>query len=123
MNPESFRGKTFTVTDADARLRKPSMLGEFMSSADGSPVRIPKGTKIHVDEVRIAPAGVKAVNLFVNAAAADGSGGLGWTSAANLQGTLLSETVGAIPPEAGANRFGPNAAWSKGVYREQVTLV
>lgn len=123
MNAESWRGKTFTVTDSDARLRKPDAIDEFVIKSDGTPERIPQGTEVRIKEVRIEPAGAKVVNLFVDAEAADGSGSFGWTSAGNLRGGLLSETVGEIPPAPGAAQDGPNAAWENGRFLGQVTLV
>jgi hypothetical protein len=123
MNAESWRGKTYTVSDPDARLRKPDALHEYRTKADGSPERIAQGAKVRVTEVRIEPTGAKTVNLFVNAEAADGSGPLGWTSVGNLEGGFLSETLGAIPPAADAKQDGPNAAWQDGAFLGQVTLV
>lgn len=123
MNSESWRGKTFTVTDPDARVRKPGALHEFITKEGGVPVVITKGTRIRVDAVKVVPAGAKAVNIFVNVSAQDGATNFGWTSAGNLQGAFLSETIGTVPPPANASRFGPNAAWSNGNYLGQVTLV
>ncbi len=31
----------------------------------------------------------------------------------------MNETIGLVPPEPGANRFGPNAAWDNGEFLEQ----
>ncbi|HEX6376410.1 MAG TPA: D-alanyl-D-alanine carboxypeptidase family protein [Allosphingosinicella sp.] len=123
MNSESYKGKLHSVTDPDARLRKPDALGEYVTGADGGFVLIPEGTEIRIDAVEVVPAGAEAVNLYVHALSADGADALGWTAAANLDGKLLSETIGAIPPPAGAGRFGANAAWSNGTYTGQVTLV
>lgn len=123
MNSESYKGKTFKVSDADARLRKADAIHEFVTKADGTPALIPQGTLICVKGVRIEPAGAKAVNLFVDAEAADGSGAFGWTSGGNLEGGFLSETLGAVPPPAGAKQDGPNAAWANGKFLGQVTLV
>ncbi len=123
MNSESYRGKTFPVADSDARVRKDGKLDEYATGPDGTFVRIPKGTKIRVDAVEMVPAGAKAVILYVHALSADGATTLGWTAAVNLEGRLLSETIGALPPPPGAGRFGPNAAWSNGAYIGQVVLV
>jgi D-alanyl-D-alanine carboxypeptidase len=123
MNSESYKGKQFLVTDADARLRKDGALSEYATGPDGGFVIIPKGTRIRIDAIEVVPAGAKAVVVYVHAQSADGATTLGWTAAANLEGRLLSETVGSIPPEPGAKQFGPNAAWAKDKYLGQVTLV
>lgn len=123
MNSESFKGKRFAIVDPDARLRKPDSLGGYVIGGDGGPVVIPKGTKIRIGAVKVVPAGSEAVNVYVLALSADDGAELGWTAAVNLQGKLLSETIGALPPPPGASRFGPNAAWSNGTYIGQVTLV
>ena len=123
MNSESYKAKTFTVSSADARLRKPGALGEFVTNADGSFQLIPQGTRIKVAAVTVVPAGGRKVKLYVNARSADGATELGWTSSGNLEGKLLSETIGAVPPPAGGGNKGPHAAWSNGVYTGQVTLV
>lgn len=125
MNSESYKGKTFIVADADARLRKPGALGEFVTNADGSFPLIPNGTRIKIEAVEAIPTapGAKTVRLYVLARATADGAELGWTSAGNLAGKLVSETLGAVPPAAGAGRQGPNAAWSNGAYLGQVTLV
>jgi len=122
MTAESYRDKIFEVSDPDARLRKPDALDEFVAAGGGF-AKIAKGTKIRVDEVRVVPAGARRVALFVHATPAEGGAALGWTSANNLDGRFLSETIGQIPPAAGASRFGPNAAWANGNFLGQVTLV
>lgn len=123
MNAESYKDKLFLVTDPDARVRKDGHLDEYVTGPDRDFVRIPRGTKIRIDAVEAVPAGAKAVVLYVHALSADGATILGWTAAVNIEGRLLSETIGAIPPPPGAGRFGPNAAWSNGAYIGQVTLV
>ena len=47
----------------------------------------------------------------------------GWTSVGNIKGRLIGETVGESRPAAGATRTGPHAAWERGVFLGQVTLV
>ncbi|HEX8238702.1 MAG TPA: M15 family metallopeptidase [Allosphingosinicella sp.] len=123
MNSESYKGKTFTVADPDARIRKDGALHEYETGPDGGFIVIPKGTKIRIDAVEVVPAGAKAVVLYAHALSADSAATLGWTVASNIQGRLLSETIGSIPPKPGASRFGPNAAWAKDKYLGQVTLV
>lgn len=122
MKAESYKGKTFTVADPDARLRKQGALHDYVTKADGSFALIPLGSKIRIDAVEIVPAGEKII-LYVRALAAAGGAALGWTSSVNIEGKLLAETVGAIPPPPGAGKFGAHAAWSNGAYTGQVTLV
>ncbi len=123
MNSESYKGKRFLVTDPDARIRKDGALQEYERGSDGGFVLIPRGTRIRVDAVEVVPAGAKAVVLYVHALSEDGATTLGWTAAANIEGRLMSETIGAIPPPPNASRFGPNAAWANDKYLGQVTLV
>jgi hypothetical protein len=123
MNAESYKGRTFTVSDPDARLRTAGALHQYVTKADGSFVLIPKGSQVSLKAVEATPAGAKAVNLYVHAWSADGATEYGWTAAANLAGGLQSETIGAIPPPPGASRFGPNAAWANDAYLGQMTLV
>jgi len=40
----------------------------------------------------------------------------GWTSVRNLRGKFVNETLGEVPAEAGAGKYGPNAAWERGKY-------
>lgn len=123
MTPESFRTRTFIVDDPDARLREPDALDQFVSNADGSFAKIARGSEVTVDAVKTVPAGAKKVTLFVHASPKGGGAAFGWTSAGNLRGKFLSESIGAIPPPAGASRFGGNAAWQDGAFLGQVTLV
>lgn len=119
---ESYRQKTFLVEDANTLLRKSDDLNSVVTD-NGTPKTIPAGTTIKVAEARTTPAGSKAVNIFVLAMSEDGASEFGWTSAKNLKGQFLSETLGTIEPESGASRYGPNATWSNGNYIEQVTLI
>jgi hypothetical protein len=123
MAHESFRTRTFLVTDPDSRLRDPDALHKFLVGTDGQPLRIPAGTKISVDDVRRQPQGGKRVALFVRALPVGGGDPLGWTSANNLDGRFLSETLGRIPPAPGAGKHGPNAAWANGSYLGQIVLI
>src|ERR1044072_1439920 len=125
MNSESYKTKTFIVSDDDARLRKPGALGEFVTNADGSFPRIPQRTRIKVDAVEaVATApGAKTVRLHALARAHADGAERGWPSAGNLAGKFVSETIGAMPPAPGAGQKGPNAAWSNDAFIGQVTLV
>lgn len=124
MNSESYKGKTFLIANPDARLRKPDALDQFLTDAAGTLLKIANGATIKIDAVETVPTapGARTVRLFGHALAADGSE-LGWTSAVNVAGKLVSETIGAVPPAPGAGKFGPNAAWESDAFLGQVTLV
>ncbi len=122
MISESYRDRIFTIDDPDARLRKPGALDEMLTGAGGAPQRIRNGTKVKVDAVNVTPAGADAVVVFVHALAENGTA-IGWTSANNLAGHFLSETVGRIDPAPGAGRFSANAAWQDGAYLGQIALI
>jgi hypothetical protein len=130
---QSYKQTTFTVTDPDARIRKASDLMAFELYAAGDPLplgeqvgnfkRIAKGTKIKVDAAKVVATGSAGTLAFARAISDDGATLLGWTSTRNFQGKFVNQTLGAIPPEPGASRFGPNAAWVAGTFKGQVTLV
>jgi hypothetical protein len=120
---QSYLDKVFVVDDPDARLRRDDDLMAFVTDAAGKPVTIPKGAKIRVTDVRPAEAGSRTSILFCRATSADDGRSLGWTSTRNLVGKFTNETLGIVRPEAGAGRFGPNAAWADGEYLGQVDLV
>jgi hypothetical protein len=129
---ESYRDRQFLIDDPDARIRHDEDLMTFKRYAEGDVLPpgaavgsfaiIPKGTFVGINEIRIIPTGSTAISVFVLAEMRDGRT-LGWTSARNLSGQFISETLGRQEPEHGANRFGPNAAWSKGEYLGQTVLV
>jgi D-alanyl-D-alanine carboxypeptidase len=121
MSSQSYLTRSFTIDNPDARIRTGAALDAFVTGADGKPKTIPNGTVIKVKSVKTFPAGAKSVNIFVEALDSAGAV-IGWTSATNLAGKFLSETLGEIPPPNG-NKFGPNAAWANGAYLGQVTLV
>ena len=123
MSDESYRDRPFTIADADARLRDPADPSKFLETAPGRPRRIPQGTRIRIDRIREMPSGARQVSLFVHARSADGARDIGWTSALNLDGRFLSETLGRIEVPPGEGRFGSHAVWVRGDYRGQVALV
>jgi hypothetical protein len=130
---DSYLDKIFTVTDPDARLRKPGDLMAFLvyTAADTLPPgeavgnfkRIPQNTKVKVDDIEIVRTGNSGSIVFGHALSADGTRELGWTSTRNFADKFINETLGALPPERRAGKFGPNAAWSGGDYLGQITLV
>lgn len=70
---ESFRDKTFVVSDADARIRRGENLMAFLLDAGGRFQTIPKGTNVKIDEVKVVEAGSLSSIIFGLAAAVDGS--------------------------------------------------
>jgi hypothetical protein len=123
MSAESYRTKTFVVVDPDARIRRDDDLMAFERTATGPFRTIPQGTQVKVVEVRVEENGSNSRLIFGRATSADGSVTYGWTSTRNLQGKFMNETLGVVPPEPGAGRYGPNAAWSGGEYLGQLELV
>lgn len=129
----SYIDKTFTVADPDTRIRKPGDLMVFLKytatdtlppgKAVGDFKLIPKGTKVKVDDIEIVRTGSSASIVFGHALSLDGATEFGWTSTRNFAGKFVNETLGVVEPEAGAGKFGPNAAWSAGSYIGQRTLV
>ena len=119
---ESFRDRTFMVADPDARIRRDEDLMAFVSGAGGGFQAIARGTEVRIVEVRIAETGSRSSIVFGRAISIDGTRTFGWTSTRNLEGKFMNETLGPIRPEPGANRFGPNAAWSGGEFLGQLEL-
>lgn len=120
---ESFRDKTFVVSDSDARIRLDEDLMGFLLGAGGGFQTIPQGTNVKIVEVKVAEAGSLSSIIFGRATSVDGSRSFGWTSTRNLGAKFMNETIGVVRPETGAGRFGPNAAWSDGEYLGQRDLV
>lgn len=130
---ESFRGKEFEVVDPDSRIRvSRDQLTEHARYATGDPLplgvnpsdykRIPKGTKVRIDEVAVIAAGSETQRVFALASMPDGNE-LGWTSTRNFAGQFRNETLGLILPAKGAGKYGATAAWTKGKYTGQIELV
>jgi hypothetical protein len=130
---ESYKDNVFIVADPDARIRNPADLMAFEQYKPGEPLppgekvgnfkRIAKDTQVKVDEIKIVQTGGSGTIVFAHALSAGGAGDLGWTSARNFKGKFVNETLGALPPAPGANKFGPNAAWVAGSFKGQITLV
>lgn len=130
---ESFRDKTFEVSDPDARIRNDDDLLTFATYKTGDAIpagakvgdakRIVRGSKVVVSEIKILQVGSQSRIVLARTASADGAIAHGWTSTRNFDGKFINETLGSISPEPGAGKFGPNAAWSRGNYLGQVDLV
>ena len=130
---ESYLEKIFIVTDPDARIRTPGDLMAFerYTPADvlppgeqvGNFKRIAKDTQVKVDAIKVVPTGGSGSIAFAHSLSQDGTAELGWTSTRNFNGKFINETLGTMPPEPGAGKFGPNAVWSGGSFKGQITLV
>jgi len=130
---ESYKNKIFAVMDADTRIRTPGDLLSFERHMAGTPLppgatvgdfkRIPKSTQIKVDQIEIVPTGSSGVIVFAHTLAMDGITAYGWTSTRNFVGKFVNETLGTVPPSPAADKKGPNAAWVKGKFSRQLTLV
>jgi hypothetical protein len=58
--------------------------------------RIPKGTKVKLDKVKVLPTGSSDALVFAHALSANGESEYGWTSTRNLDGGFVNETLGSI---------------------------
>ena len=126
---ESYKLKTFTVVDPDARIRRSESLTQFVplseidpSAPSGAYQKIPQNTEVKIDEVRILPTGATNSMIFAHCLDAVSGTVYGWTSSRNLKGRFINETLGAVPPGK-KDKKGPNAAWSNGKFLGQITLV
>lgn len=131
-NYDNYKDQTFLVSDPDARVRSADDIWTFLrytatddipaGSAVGDFVLIPQGTTVRVRDVRIVPAG-KRHRFFADVEDSAGARRFGWTLTTNFQGAFRNVTLGKVAPKPGAGRFAETAAWSKGSYVGQVTLV
>ena len=121
-NATSYIGKKFTIADPQALVRRSDDLDEFVRDNAGKAVTIADGAAITIDDVRVRAEGNDETSLFVHALAANGSA-LGWTSAGNVKGKLIGETLRLLKPPANPSQTGPFAAWKKGVFLGQINLV
>jgi hypothetical protein len=107
---KTYLNKTFVVNDPQARLRKANDLLSY-EMQNGVPKLIPNGTEIQVSDVQLVNG--RAFVLAVD---------WGWTAGDNLKGDFLNETLAEFPPNGGDQK-GPNAAWDKGHFLKQLTLI
>ncbi len=114
-NP-SFLGKTFVVSDPDARIRNPTNLTQVTGN------KIPQGSQVEVTDVKTLPTGSKTRVVFANVRAPGGAA-IGWTSTRNFDGRFVNETIGLLPSANDPNQTGPNAAWAGGQFLRLVDLV
>ena len=106
----SYIDKPFVVNDAQARIRQDEDLLSYVLE-DGKPKLIPNGTTIKVTEAKVFKDAV-----FIRAE------NFGWTAANNLKNKFLNETLAEFPPTDN-NEKGANAAWDKGKFLRQITLI
>jgi hypothetical protein len=106
----SYIDKTFVIDDAQARVRQDQDLLSYVIE-NGKPKLIPLGTQIKVTEAKVFKDSV-----FVRAE------NWGWTAANNLKNNFLNETLAVFSPTDN-NEKGPNAAWDKGKFLKQITLI
>jgi hypothetical protein len=95
----------------------------FMQGPSGGFRTIPLGHEVRITAVQVVQVASQHSIVFGRAQSADGGQALGWTSTRNLEGTFMNETIGTVPPEPRAGRFGPNAAWAGGEYLGQLELI
>jgi hypothetical protein len=129
---QSYLNKTFLVADPDARIRTPGDLMAFERYAPGDALppgeqvgnfkRIAQGTVVRIAEVSLVATGSAGSIAFARTRSNDGNAELGWTSTRNFKGGFVNETLGTLPPAPGAQKFGPNAVWSGGSFKGQITL-
>lgn len=108
---KSYLNKAFFIEDRQARIRKSDDLLTFVME-NGAPKLIPKGTQVYITDALVA----KDAAIYVEAA------DWGWTTAKNLKNQFLNETLRSIPPPDDDPK-GANAAWEKGNFLRQITLV
>jgi D-alanyl-D-alanine carboxypeptidase-like protein len=129
MATRSYLNKTFSVRDPEARIRQPANLLKYIvyGPADtlppgkkiGDPKIIPQGTQVRIINAK----SINTKLTFVLTESTDGLvGTIGWTSADNLAGKFLNETIGRLTP-TDDDRKGPNALWQSGRFLGQASLI
>lgn len=106
----SYINKTFVIDDPQSRIRQDQDLLSYIME-NGKPKLIPLGTEIKVTEAKVFKNSV-----FVRAE------NWGWTAGNNLKNKFLNETLAIFEP-TDDNHKGANAAWDKGNFLKQLTLV
>jgi hypothetical protein len=126
---KSYTDKVFTVEDSEARIRRSANLLKYVlyepgdtiprGKQLGDPKIIPKGTNVKIANAK----SIDSKLTFVLAELALGNANiLGWTSADNLAGKFLNETIGKLTPRDNDHK-GPNALWHDGRFTGQATLI
>jgi D-alanyl-D-alanine carboxypeptidase len=107
---QSYLNKMFVIDDPQARVRLDQDLLSYVME-NGKPKLIPRGTQINVTDAKLLKDSV-----FVRA------DGWGWTAGNNLKNFFLNETLATFAP-VDNDPQGPNAAWDKGQFLKQLTLI
>ena len=104
---ESYRSKVFTVTSADARIRREDDLMAYAQTPDGRFLTIAQrcSRPHHRCQGWWKPAAA-ASSCFGHATSEDGTQVHGWTSTRNLERKFINETIGILRPAPGAGRYG-----------------
>jgi hypothetical protein len=107
---KSYLNRNFVIDDPQARIRTDEDPLQFVLE-NGVPKLIPVGTQIKVTDAKVH-------KDLVYVLAAD----FGWTAKNNLKNNFLNETLAEFPPVDNDDK-GPNAAWDKGKFLKQLTLI
>src|SRR4051812_16374224 len=108
---KSYLNRTFVIDDPQARIRTNEDPLKFVLE-NGVPKVIPLGTQIKVTDTKVHKDLVYVL-----------ADGFGWTAKNNLKNKFLNETLAEFPPPNPTNEKGPNAAWDKGHFLKQITLI
>lgn len=132
MSYENYKDQTFLVSDPDARVRSADDIWAFLTytatdeipagSTVGDYILVPEGATVSVRDVRIVPVG-KRHRFFADVQDVVSGRHFGWTATTNFRGAFRNVTLGKVEPKSGAGRYAETAAWSRGSYVGQVTLV
>jgi hypothetical protein len=107
---KSYLNRTYTIADPEARIRTDEDPLKFVLE-NGKPRIIPNGTQIKVTDTKVNK---DLVYVLVE--------GFGWTAKNNLKNKFLNETLAEFPP-LDNDQKGPNAAWDKGKFLKQLTVI
>jgi hypothetical protein len=117
------------LQDPEARIRQSANLLKYVpyepgdilpvGKQIGDPKIIPQGTKVRITNAK----SINSKLTFVLAESTENNAvTIGWTSADNLAGKFLNESIGQLTP-ADDDHKGPNALWQNGRFVGQATLV
>lgn len=130
MFKKSFLDKTFIIESKEARIRQEKDLLKYTNyevgdemptgKAVGQPKIITAGTKVKITNAKSIDS--KLTFVLTEPESPGAKGYFGWTSADNLKGKFINETIGKLEP-SGTDKKGLNAAWNEGKYIGQKTLV
>lgn len=118
---ESYKSKTFKVSDGDARLRDPNNLTTYLKDAASDFLRIPKNETVEVADVKVSPTGSTKKGVYALAMRPTGVQ-WGWTSVNNFAKRFANVTIGLVAPTPGAGKFSTTAVWKGGAYQGQAEL-